>query len=311
MNRRIFWMRSAACCLAAAAAAASLPASAAESEPMTFRIDAERHYVLQSELAEGDLVIPGGLYIDNYSGITEMALQLKSDAPLHIENGDFTRDDSRTEYAGTDPVTKEKLYRPKPCFFTDYAEGRYTQHSDETGEENAVLWCSSGWMSGKPGELYRPESSFLSFDIRIPADTPAGVYTCFLSTEQHVIAQTLIQRDFYVYNGSETVTDSVALKALTLTVEPAPLYGDVNCDGVISVEDAQITLGCYTAQIAQKSLTDEALTELFETPYIHTAAEAADVSRSNGITVEDAQGILQYYTALIAHKTPQWSDIFE
>lgn len=304
------FLRPAVSGIAAAVFLAAMPASAAGSAPMTFRIDAGQHYVLQSDLKEGDLLIPGELYIENYSGITEMALQLKSDAPLHIENGDFTRDDSRMEFYGTDPETLEKLYRPKPCYFKDYSEGRYTQHSEETGEENAVLWCSSGFLSGKPGELYRPESSFLSFDIRVPADTPAGVYFCYLSTEVNSITDTLVQRDFYVFNGSADVTASAALKSFKLTVEPAPLYGDVNCDGNVSVEDAQIALRYYTEQLAQKVLTDDGLAVLFETPYIHTAAEAADVSHESGITVEDAQGILQYYTALLAHKTPQWSDFF-
>ena len=308
MKKRV--LRPAVSGIAAAVLSAAMPASAAESKPMTFRIDAERHYVLQSDLKDGDLLIPGELYIDNYSGITEMVMQLKSDAPLHIENGDFTRDDSRMEYYGTDPETSEKLYRPKPCYFLSCSEGRYTQHSEETGEENAVLWYSSGWMGGKPGELYRPESSFLSFDIRVPADTPAGEYYCFLSTEVHPISDTLMQHDFYVYNGSTDVTNAVALKSFKLTVEPEPLPGDVNCDGTISVEDAQIALRYYAEQLAQKTLTDEGLAVLFETPYIHTAAEAADVSHASGITVEDAQGILQYYTALLAHKTPQWSDFF-
>ncbi len=297
------------CCLMTAAV--SLPASAAEeAAPMTFRITAERQYLWENELEQADAVLNADLRIEYYSGITEMTFQLISDAPLHIENGDFTRDDTRQEYVGTDPDTKEKIYRDKPCFFQDYAEGRYTQHSEETGEENAVLWCSAGWMSGKPGEIYKPESSFVCFDLRIPCGTKAGVYRCSLSKAVHEVAEGLYQRDFYVYNGADDVTDSVAVEDCTVIIEPNPLYGDVNCDGEISVEDAQSALGYYTAHLAGKTLTDAKLADMLGTPYIHSALEAADPSRNGDITVEDAQGILQYYTALLAQKTPKWSDFF-
>ncbi len=286
----------------------SLPASAAEERtPMTFRITAEQSYLRESELKQDACVIHAGLYIDNYSGITEMAMQLKSDEPLRIENGDFTRDDSRQEFVGVDPVTKEKIYKDKPCFFTDYGVGEYTQHSEVTGEENAVLWCSAGWMGGKPGELYRPESSFLSFDIVLPAGTKPGIYCCCLSTASGVDSDGFNYRDLYVYNGSADVTDSIVLKNFTITVEPDALRGDVNCDGEISVDDAQSTLLYYTVMLSKKNPDDSALAEIFGTPFIHTAQEAADVSTNGEISLDDAQSILAYYTAKLAGKTPDWN----
>ena len=83
------------------------PASAAD-DIMSFRMAADQTTVYTDALAEDDVVIGGGVYIDNYSGISNMRLILKSDAPLTIENGDFTRDPEKTDRWG------EKLHMMFP-----------------------------------------------------------------------------------------------------------------------------------------------------------------------------------------------------
>ena len=47
---------------------------------MTFRFGAEKTAVSTDELAKGDVVIPGGLYIDNYTGIAQLRI---SDETAH------------------------------------------------------------------------------------------------------------------------------------------------------------------------------------------------------------------------------------
>ena len=69
MKKRIL-VRAAVCALSALVLAVSVPASAAESGVMTFRMSAEKTYLTASSLADADAVIPGGMYIDNYTGIS-------------------------------------------------------------------------------------------------------------------------------------------------------------------------------------------------------------------------------------------------
>ena len=77
------------------------------------------------------------------------------------------------------------------------------------------------------------------------------------------------------------------------------LPGDLNDDGAVSVDDAQMTLKAYTERIAgndMKLTADQIL--------------AADVDESGELSVEDAQFILKYYTAkTVAQKDIIWDDI--
>ena len=77
------------------------------------------------------------------------------------------------------------------------------------------------------------------------------------------------------------------------------LPGDLNDDGAVSVDDAQMTLKAYTERIAgndMKLTADQIL--------------AADVDESGELSVEDAQFILKYYTAkTVAQKDITWDDI--
>ena len=82
--------------------------------------------------------------------------------------------------------------------------------------------------------------------------------------------------------------------------EPAPyLRGDINRDGVVSVEDAQLALKAYTEAVAglKQNLTQ-------------AQRMASDVNRDGSVTVEDAQLILKYYTEkTVAGKEITWKDI--
>jgi len=277
--------------------------------PMTFRIAAEKSFVMESDLSTGDVLVPAALFIDHYSGITTVNLHLLADAPLHIENGDFTRDPSRQTYLGKDSQTGEPLYEDKQAFFEDYAEAKYTQHSDETGLENVVLWYSPGWTMNEPAEIDLPESSFLSFDIRIPKDTAPGVYACYLATGFREIEGGLKMEEFYLTTGTDVSADSVILQPCYITVEPDPLRGDVNCDGDITADDAQRTLQYYVGSLSETEWTDALRSELFGTEFIHSAVLAADADGGGEITSSDAQCILQYYIKRLADPDSDWNDV--
>ncbi len=78
------------------------------------------------------------------------------------------------------------------------------------------------------------------------------------------------------------------------------LTGDINNDGKVSVEDAQLALKAYTNRIAGKGtgLTEEQV-------------KAANVNGDEELSVDDAQNILKYYTQkYVAGRNITWDDIF-
>ena len=70
--------------------------------------------------------------------------------------------------------------------------------------------------------------------------------------------------------------------------------GDLNQDGTVELEDAMMTLKCYTRQVA--GLEDTGLT--------YWAQEAADIDRNGEVDVTDAMTILKYYVTCVAGNAP-------
>lgn len=279
----------------------SEPASAEESG-MTFRMAAERCYFTASELAEGDAVVKGGLYIDHYSGISSMKLRLMSDAPLVIENGDFTRDASRTEYDGDKLVAKQS-------YFAAHGSTLYTGYSDLDGSlKNIALWYGPGSLKPEAGTVENPDGSFLSYEIRIPQNTPAGVYRCYVSEGADALSGGLINPDLFVYDGEGDECD-VQLEACEIVVEPAALRGDVNCDGVVDVLDAQAALRYYATVTLTQNSDESLMKRVLGTPFIHTGREAAEIIGDADIDLKDAMAILRYSSILMTGGTPSWDDV--
>ena len=86
---------------------------------------------------------------------------------------------------------------------------------------------------------------------------------------------------------------------LTYKEAPAPLKGDFDGSGSVSIEDAQHVLSSYTRDVAglESTLTAQQKT-------------AADVDGNGSVSVEDAQYILRYYTEKnVAGKMIRWTDI--
>ena len=242
--------------------------AAADGETMAFRMLAERTFVSTADLADGDLVIGGALYIDNYTGISDMKLRLKTDAPLVIENGGFTRDPSRKDSDGG----------AKQCYFEAHGTAIYTGVNDEGELKNIALWYGPGDCN-EPGVVENPDSSFLTFQVRIPKGTPAGVYRGYISEGQeiNIVGQTVF--DFSCYNGP--VPAEVRLIPFTITVADEPLTGDMDGDGTRTVADAVALL---------KFLTEVEMPEAF-------TAEAADVNGDGMVTMQDAQQLLSMLNA--------------
>jgi hypothetical protein len=84
------------------------------------------------------------------------------------------------------------------------------------------------------------------------------------------------------------------------TPQPGTLFGDVNLDGNITADDAQMALMAYIYQLASKPSGITAQQE-----------KIADVDGNETITADDAQYILMYAVKKLAGLNPEWSDIIQ
>ena len=277
----------------AAAAAAMLCSTAAlsvsaEEAVMTFRMDADKTAIPVSELEETDAVAKGAVYIDNYTGLTSLRLILKSDSPLVIENGAFT----------ADPEKKDKDGNPVHLLFAEHDQAEYMQYSEITGASNVVLWYAKDYVHDKTATVTDAKSSFVNFDIRIPKGTKPGDYKCYISTEVLTNEANQKEEDFFAYGGADQLELDKDVKLTPVDIA-VYLLGDTNLDGVIGIEDAQMTLKAYTDGIAGKAST--------LTP---AQINSADVTGNKEVGVDDAQYILKYYTEkYVAAKDTTWEKL--
>ena len=269
---------------------AMLPVSADEEKVMTFRMDADKTYVCLDDQKE-DTILKGALYIDNYTGLTSMRLMLKSDEPVIIENGGFT----------VDPVKKDADGEPMHLLFAEHADSNYTQKAEVTDDTNVVLWYAKNYTRDAVAAVNDATSSFVHFDVRVPKGTKPGDYKCYISENITKNIAGLNEYDSFVYQGGDTLVfhENLMLEPLTVSVY---LRGDMNMNGEVSIDDAQLTLKAYTAQVAGNP------TDL--TP---AQIKASDVNEDGEVSVDDAQSILKYYTGkYVAGKDDfTWDDVIK
>lgn len=291
------------CSAAMTAAALTLPADAADL--MTLRLGAEQTVINTDDLASGDKMIKGGLYFDNYTGISKLRMILRSDAPIQIENGGFTLDpDGALDSDGN----------VRHALFEEHSEAMYTAKSTVDDDTNIIVWYGGHTDGVDPyyqnGVIRNAGSSFLSFDYRIPQGIKAGEYKCYVSEKVVTTESGMFVKDLTLSDETHQLEPNkeFALQPVTFTVYTR---GDLNCDGSISTEDAQAALVCYVQQdLAKKTLTDKEFSEIAKTKLVNPARLAADASGDGILDVKDAQGILQYYVNSLAGNKPDWNTIF-
>ncbi|MBR3268866.1 MAG: dockerin type I repeat-containing protein [Oscillospiraceae bacterium] len=98
--------------------------------------------------------------------------------------------------------------------------------------------------------------------------------------------------------GIKVDTDKDGTFETTIAQSSGVVLGDVDGNGAIELDDAQLALAAYTNQLAHKP-----------SGLNTTQEQAADVTGDGDVTVDDAQAILQYYTETLAHKNPTWDKI--
>lgn len=290
---------------AAMAAGILMQPVSAENSLMTFRFKADRTAVSTAELAKGDAVIHGGLHIENYTGIAELRMILCSDAPILIENGGYTLDPSGALDADGNP---------RHAFFEEHSTAMYTQKSLIDDSSNIILWAGAETNQANAfhanGVVRNADASFVSFDYRIPKGTPAGDYTCYISQNTIRNAAGFIEEDLTVSDQTHELQIDKDFAAAPITIS-VYTRGDVNCDGNVSIDDAQLALILYTEQnIGLKTLSDDEIADIVHTKSVSAAQYAAEASENGELEITDAQGILSYYVSAMSSVEPDWDDIF-
>ena len=278
---------------AAAAGLCMIPllcsAASAEEVGLTFALTAEKNYFFERDLRAEDKTVHGQFWIRNYTPATAIRTILRSDEPLEIVNGQFTQ----------------------PYFFNDCFFRAYTQYSEVFNVSNIIVWNAPADQNFiiTPMVVAEPEASFAEFDIKIPKNTSAGVYKLGFRTGEMLEKDGSVLPDTYVYNDMTEI--DVTMEECSIVVEPDALRGDVDCNGVVDSLDAKYALEYEVAYNRTKlKKTNEALTETFHTPYIHTAAEAGDADKNGKLDSKDALAILKYHTLKLAHLPQDWKTIF-
>lgn len=296
MSRNRIFKRSVAVMAAAVAGFQTFGVSAADTADMTFRLTASQTYLTASDVADGDMVLDGAMYIDNYSGINMMRFVIGNDEGIVIENGGFS-----------DPCFLEGDYNPETSanVYNDYAE--------TFDKRNLVVWYGPGsiWTNGVVAD---ETASLVEFDIRIPQGTAPGRYNIYFDQSVITLSSGKQAEMFYVYNEDgkygEDDRAAVGAEGCFVTIEPAALRGDVDCNGAITSADAMDVVRYYVMKEIIGE-TDEmkcmlAMNEL----YPHTAFEAGDVDYDGTCTMYDGLCILKYFvTETILGKTPDWDVI--
>ncbi len=262
---------------------------AADSSELVLRMDVEDTYLTESALAQSGAVLNGALFLDHYDGIASMQVTLDSSAPLTIVNGGFTVPEL---FVGFDANNTAD-------------DSEYVQDSTEDASvHNVALWYG-GDFPYKNGVIASDGTSFLSYQIRIPQGTKAGVYYCYVKDgyETNIAGQ----KEYYTYIYSEDAEVPFTTKPAKILVEPDVLKGDVNCDGLITADDANAALLYYLSDMMGG--TKEECNQAFGTPYVNTAFRAADVVSDSTITADDSTKILHYYLEAMMGDTPNWDDL--
>ncbi len=269
--------------------------ASAEAAPNTFRTALEKQYVFASDLASGDVVVKGNVFIDNYTGMNTFKITLESASPLVIENGGFAdpcmidyckdTEKSYTVYENTDASGA-------PCnvamFYNDYdnATDQYLfPYPNATAVDNTY--------------------ALLSFDVKIPKGTEPGVYK--LGCKEGFDTNEVGQKEYHCFATSATGSVELAFEGAEFVVEPDAIRGDVNCDGAVDTKDATAVLRYYAGSLLQAS--EDELFSLLSTPYVHAAVKAADTDNSSSINQNDAVKILRYYSYKMLNGSANWDEV--
>lgn len=208
---------------------------------------------------------------------------------------------------------------PAELTSSDYQVSVTAFESDKTPENNtAAIDLSRTDLSVETDITYRGNKTFLTIYARnnssVPA--PAVVHIQPASSEEETL--TLFSEDIapntaaYWQLDSEDILGDIYRDFVNITVSSDVIdaddsnnsacvvlsksgrdpyaAGDVNLDGVVELEDAMLTLKCYTSRIAHHK----------ELGFSYTQQRCADIDGDGLVDLTDAMGILKYYVVTMS-----------
>ena len=290
MKHLIF--KAAAAVLSAAVCAAAFPVSANDVQIQKITIEAEKNAVTTDTLKNGDFVMHGGMYFRDYTDISSLRTILMSDSPLTIENGGFAWVEGK----------EEQQLR----LIEQYTTAMYTQYSEFTGLSNIALFYTANSELGEIAKLRDPESPLIEFDIRVPQNTPAGDYSCYISQKVQINAVGQTEYDFICISRKQSLNVGTDVELVPL-VFSVYTRGDVNCSGEVEALDAQRALAYYLENsIMNGEFSREELENMLGTKHTQAALYAMDINGNGTVEASDAQAILKYYLDGILENPQTW-----
>ena len=165
----------------------------------------------------------------------------------------------------------------------------YTESNYETIEQHFSL---------KNAEIQ--DGVVIDYLVPIPKDAAPGIYPVKLTVEKLTDADGN-EIPFKAYDGFLEVVEKLPNEENLNAPEKILQRGDPTGNGILSIEDAQLTLKAYTKSIAGK---DSGLTA--------AQIKAADVNLDGKVSVEDAQLILRFYTDRnVSGRKITWDDLLK
>ena len=203
-----------------------------------------------------------------------------------VYSGDDT---SRTFTVGSETYSQGIVFGGGN-FYTPQTENRISFNVENTGAVTMKLGCVQS-TDGKEDSVMRVMLDNQEIrQIPLKKDMPVRDYT--FNTAGSAVLELVVPVSY---------TDSYAAADIRLSDTPVILRGDVNGNGEVGVDDAQIALRAYTERLSGKPL-----------PLNKAQTEAADVDDSGIISIEDVQLILKYYTEnTVAGKKVSWEALIQ
>jgi len=213
--------------------------------------------------------------------------------------GTFDKGDFITVYAATLPDAEFEGWYSDDVLVSTQNDFSFIVKEDITltAKFNDINFYELNFAESEHGSILSNSDSFpAGYQIGLYAQADEGYEFVKWQTTSGTIDNPTENGAIITMPKSNTIVTAVFKKMEDQTA--IHKTGDVDGDGDVSVEDAQMTLQAYTNLLAGK---DSGLTA--------EQAIAADVNGDGEVTVEDAQSILQYYTEALAGKNPTWDKI--
>lgn len=154
------------------------------------------------------------------------------------------------------------------------ARNAYTVSSGRETDADAqyfAVMCQTDPRTGYASDAY-------------PKDTDAAQIIAYLTESNPYNIEYLVSEAYYTGGKNPLILQK----------------GDLNGDGTVSAEDAQLVLNLYTEIVAERALADA------------NQLAAADINQDGELSADDAQIILLYYTENILTGNPvSWEDLLK